>query len=113
MASAFRTCACDRLYRSLSVVLLAPVKQFFPPPKRPLHPSAHLAPGTLFAAICSPLPIRPTRFQVPGSATVFSRRRCRRRIVVVGVVVNAPQSTGSWPFFFQLIDDLLLEFVAA
>ncbi len=38
-----------------------------------LHASAHRTPGTLFAAICSPLPEPPiTMPRLPGSATVFS-----------------------------------------
>ena len=38
-----------------------------------LHASAHRAPGTLLAAICSPLPEPPSTMpRLPGSATVRS-----------------------------------------
>ena len=76
------------------------------------QPSAQRAPGTLFAAICSPLPDPPiTMPRLPGIFDrAFGRRDAERRVVVVGVVGVRAAVDRLVPGVFQVVDDGLLEF---
>ena len=79
-----------------------------------LHASAQRTPGTLFAAICSPLPEPPiTMPRLSGSATVLLRGGdAERRVVVLGVVGVRTAVDGLVAALLQVLDDRLLEFVS-
>ena len=78
-----------------------------------LHARAQRTPGTLFAAICSPLPEPPiTMPRLPGSARSSRRGDAERRVIVLGVVHVGPAVDRLVAGGPEVLDDGLLEFEA-